>query len=431
MKKIQSIKAREILDSRGNPTVEAELILESGARVTASVPSGASTGTHEAVELRDGDAKRYGGKGVAKACRFVETDIASAVISMDPVDLPKIDAKMIEVDGTENKARLGANAILAVSLAMAKAGALLRGLPLYRHLAALYGVQDLRIPTPLLNIINGGKHADNNLMIQEFMIVPEGAPTFREALRLAAETFHKLKGIIAEKKDSTAVGDEGGFAPRALRNPEEAMEMLLLAIERSGHAGKIRISLDLAATEFFESGKYRLFSGQNPLPASQVIQTLKTWTSTYPIASMEDPLAEDDWDSWKALTKAAGHETLLVGDDLFVTNPKRLERGIKEGTANAILIKPNQIGSVTETAQVVKLAKSKGYATIASHRSGETEDAALAHLAVGLGTEGIKTGSVSRSERLAKYNELLRIEEELGEGKYRGELKIEKTIVRV
>lgn len=431
MKKILSIKGREIIDSRGNPTVEAEIVLEGGIMERASVPSGASTGTHEAVELRDGDAKRFGGKGVTKAVNAISKEIFPAVSSMDVADLPKFDKKMIELDGSENKSRLGANAILAVSFAAAKAGARLAGIPLYKHLASIYGVKDLRIPTPLLNIINGGKHANNNLMIQEFMIVPENAPSFKEALRMAAEIFQKLKSIIASKGDSTAVGDEGGFAPTNIRNPEEAMELLLLALEKTGYTGKVRISLDLAASEFMKDGKYELLKGKPPLEPSEMIETLKSWTASYPIASMEDPLGEDDWANWKAMTtKLSGSGVLLVGDDLFVTNPKRVSRGIQEGVANAVLIKPNQIGSVTETAEVVKMAKAKGYATIASHRSGETEDTILAHLAVGLGTEGIKTGSMSRSERLAKYNELLRIEEELGENVYRGKLSRETAAIR-
>lgn len=419
--KWKTIKAREILDSRGMPTIEVDLYLEDGRLARASVPCGASTGTHEALERRDKNPARFGGRGVRQACESVEKEIAAVLAKTDMAHLPEVDQKLIELDGTPNKARLGANAILAVSLAAAKAGALLKGMPLYRHLGELYGNKTYKIPTPLLNVINGGRHADNNLNVQEFMIVPWGAPTFAEALRMAAETFMHLKTLIAAAGDSCAVGDEGGLAPRLLKEPAEALNLLMEAIAQAGYKGKIGLSLDLAASEFYENGGYRLFKNKPALSVAALMPVFKQWAEAYPMISMEDPMAEDDWEGWRLLT-GAFHQTatLLIGDDLFVTNKERLGRGLKEGVANAILIKPNQIGTLTETAAVVNLAKKNGYGTIASHRSGETEDSVLAHIAVGLGVEGIKTGSVTRSERLAKYNELLRIEEELGAAAYQG-----------
>ncbi|MBI4668877.1 MAG: phosphopyruvate hydratase [Elusimicrobia bacterium] len=428
MNKIATIISREILDSRGNPTVEAELRLSDGRRVLASAPSGASKGVHEALELRDNDAKRFGGLGVLDACAVIKDKIAPVIEDMDPVNLQEIDRHLCSLDGTPNKSSLGANATLAVSLVVAKAGALLRGKPLYLHLADLFGTTPVRLPTPMFNVINGGRHADNNLAVQEFMIVPGATDSFREALREAAEIFKNLKKILTERKDSTAVGDEGGFAPRDLDGPMEAMELLLEAAGRSGHEKNVRLALDLAASEFYDDGGYRLYPAKSPLSYAEMTAELIEWVKRYPVISFEDALGQDDWDGWAYLTKEIkardGHDgfkaPLLVGDDLFVTNPSRLQRGIDSNTATAILIKPNQIGTITETAEVICLAKASGFATIASHRSGETEDAALAHIAAGLGTDGLKTGSVSRSERLAKYNELLRIEEELGPGKYRG-----------
>lgn len=422
---IEKIRAREILDSRGNPTVEAELWASKGLVVRAAVPSGASKGAHEAVELRDQDPKRYRGLGVLKACAAVEEKIAPALKGKDPMNLGEIDRTLLSLDGTPNKSNLGANATLAVSLAVAKAGAAARGLPLYRHLAELFETRLLKIPTPLLNFINGGRHANNGINIQEFMVLPEAAPSFREALRHASEIFSGLKAVLQKRQDSCAVGDEGGFAPLKLSGPEEAMDLLLEAIRQAGYEKSCRISLDLASTEFYSQEGYRLWANKPALNSQQMVTTLASWQSKYHLASLEDPLSEDDWSGWKLLTQQMGKQgPWLIGDDLFVTNPNRLKRGVQEGVANAILVKPNQIGTVTETAEVVRMAREAGYLTVASHRSGETEDAALAHLAVGLGTDGIKTGSVSRSERLAKYNELLRIEEELGAGVYRGPLKL-------
>ncbi len=421
---ISKIGAREILDSRGNPTVEAQAVLQDGRVFLASVPSGASKGTHEAHELRDENKKRYGGLGVQKACRHIEETIWPGMQRIDPCDLQKIDKYLIGCDGRENKTVLGANTTLAVSILMARVGAALSELPLYKHLAKTYAIESsLKIPTPMMNIINGGKHANNNLNIQEFMIVPEDFESFKEALRAASEIFNELKRILKDRKDSIAVGDEGGFAPQTIKNPEEAMDLVLLACEKTGYRKQVNVALDLAASEFFENNQYTLFPKEPAMDSGKIIQTLKSWCANYPIVSLEDPLAEDDWDGWSKLTRdLSENNVLLVGDDLFVTNPKRLRKGIQEKTANAILIKPNQIGTISETAEVVKLAKANGLATIASHRSGDTEDTALAHIAVGLGTDGIKTGSLSRSERLAKYNELLRIEEELGTGKYHGKL---------
>ncbi|MEK7287019.1 MAG: phosphopyruvate hydratase [Elusimicrobiota bacterium] len=424
MVKIEKIKAREILDSRGNPTVEVEIQASGGIFARASVPSGASKGIHEAVELRDEDPHRYGGLGVTKVCRLIEETIQPCLKGKDTVALPDLDQSLIELDGTPNKSRLGANATLAVSLAAAKAGAMARGVPLYRHLAELYGTKKLKIPTPFLNFINGGRHANNGINVQEFMVLPESAPSFKEALRQASEIFAKLKATLAARKDSCAVGDEGGFAPLKLTGPEEAIELLLQSIREAGYANGTRVSLDLAASEFCSERGYELWAGRPPLSAHVIIQTFSAWCSKYSLASLEDPLDQDDWGAWSEMTKALGRPggPWLIGDDIFVTNPERLKRGLNEGVANAILIKPNQIGTISETARVVRMAKDAGYGTVASHRSGETEDPALAHVAVGIGTDGIKTGSVTRSERLAKYNELLRIEEELAPGSYCGAL---------
>lgn len=423
---IRTFVAREILDSRGYPSLEVDVHLDNGLWERASVPSGASKGLHEALELRDRQRERYQGQGLKKACDLVLGKIAPALNHLDPTDLKRIDQTLIELDGTDNKRGLGANTTLAVSLACAKAGARLRDKALYQHLDEIYRVtKQLKIPTPLMNVINGGRHANNNLAIQEFMIVPEQAPSFKEALRMGSETFHALKNIFKNRGDSVAVGDEGGFSPTKIKNPEEAIESLLLAIEQAGHKDKIRVSLDLAASEFCgKDGKYKIFPDKAAVTARGIIDLLKTWTATYPLASLEDSLGQDDWQGWADLTRTLGSAVLLVGDDLFVTNPQRFKRGIDNKIANAILIKPNQIGTITETAQVIALAKQHGYATIASHRSGETEDTALAHIAVGLGTDGIKTGSLSRSERLAKYNELLRIEENLGQDCYVGGLRL-------
>ncbi|MBI4370151.1 MAG: phosphopyruvate hydratase [Elusimicrobia bacterium] len=431
--KIQKIKAREILDSRGNPTVEAEVFLSDASSWRAAVPAGASMGSHEALELRDGDRKRFGGLGVLKACRAIEEKIAPAVSALDPANLPAIDKRMIELDGTLNKSGLGANATLAVSFAMAKAGAHARARPLYCHLQDMYQTSKVLLPVPLFNVINGGRHANNQLTIQEFMLVPGTRGSFREALREACEVFRELKVLIAKRKDSVAVGDEGGFAPGSLKMPREAMDLLMEAIQQAGYAGITRISLDMAASEFYSEKGYGLIAGEPVLSGRAMTSEILSWCRDYPIVSIEDPLFEDDWSNWTHLTKEVGSlshgETknpdgapFLVGDDLFVTNPKRLKRGFDERAANAILIKPNQIGTVTETAEVVRLAREHGYLSIASHRSGETEDVTLAHVAVGLGAQGIKTGSVTRSERLAKYNELLRLEENLGEGHYLGSL---------
>ncbi|MFC1523089.1 phosphopyruvate hydratase [Elusimicrobiota bacterium] len=431
MIKIEKIKSREILDSRGNPTVETEAMLSTGEVLRAAVPSGASTGTYEAVELRDGDKARYGGKGVKKACANITDKLVPAIKNMDPVDLRKIDQKILEIDATKNKSAMGANATLGVSLLMAKCGAFAQKKPLYEHLAQVFGCsKDFQIPTALMNFINGGKHANNGLAIQEFMVVPENTASFAEALRMGSEIFMALKKALAEKGENSAVGDEGGFAPAYIKNPQEALQILLDAISKAKHNNKVRISLDLAANEFLAGKDYELFKGEKAITPGALIKHLKDWTKAYPIASYEDPLSEDDWASWKDMTKElSGTGALLIGDDLFVTNPERFGRGIKEGIATAILIKPNQIGTLSETADVVQMAQKNGYATVVSHRSGETEDAALAHIAVGLGADGIKTGSVSRSERLAKYNELLRIEEKLGGNKYKGALKA-KTAVK-
>jgi len=411
MTTIVEVRAREVLDSRGNPTVEAEVELESGVRGWARVPSGASTGTHEALELRDG-GPRYGGKGVLRAVAHVNDRIAPEIVGMDALDQPGIDRAMIELDGTPNKAALGANAILAVSMATARAAALALGLPLWRYLG---GIDGTVLPVPLMNVINGGVHADNDLDVQEFMLVPLGFSRFSEALRAGVETFHALKKVLKERGYATNVGDEGGFAP-ALKSDEEALELLLLAIEKAGYRpGKeIALALDPAASEFYRDGRYRF--GGRTLSSEELVEVWASWVERYPIVSLEDGLAEDDWSGWRLLAERLGGRIQLVGDDLFVTNPERLARGIRERVANAILIKLNQIGTVSETLETIRLAHRAGWRTVISHRSGETDDPFIADLAVAVNAGQIKTGSASRGERIAKYNQLLRIEEALGEG---------------
>ena len=410
---IATVRAREILDSRGNPTVEVDVILEDGTVGRAAVPSGASTGTREAVELRDGDAARYGGKGVLKAVRNVETVIAPVLQGMDPTQQGQIDARMRALDGTENKSRLGANAILGVSLAVAKAAATAHRLPLYRYLG---GASARLLPVPLMNVLNGGKHADNNVDFQEFMIVPVGAESFADALRMGAETFHALKRILRDRGYSTAVGDEGGFAPN-LKSNVEAVELILQAIEAAGfQPGRdVAVALDPATSELYQEGKYVFYkSDKQPRSSSEMIALWEQWVDQYPIVSIEDGLAEQDWDGWRELTQALGQRVQLVGDDLFVTNPAILREGIARGVANSILIKVNQIGTLSETLEAIETARQAGYTAIISHRSGETEDVTIADLAVATNAGQIKTGSASRTDRLAKYNQLLRIEEELG-----------------
>ncbi len=413
MTRIVRFAAREILDSRGFPTVEVDAVLETGQFGRAAVPSGASTGQHEALELRDRDPARYGGKGVTKAIRHIHEIIAPAIIGKDASQQALIDQTLLALDGTENKAKVGANAILGVSLAVAKAAAASRGLPLYRYLG---GPSATILPVPLMNIINGGAHADNNVDFQEFMIVPVGARSFAEALRVGAETFYTLRRVLAERGYGTAVGDEGGFAPR-LRTNVEALELILEAIARAGYqpGSQIALALDPAASEFFDGGKYvfRKSDGSSR-DAGAMVRFYADWVRQYPIVSIEDGLAEDDWEGWRLLTTELGKTIQLVGDDLFVTNIRRLTRGIDEKAANAILIKPNQVGTVTETLQTMELAKSVGYRTVVSHRSGETEDTTIADLAVATGAGQIKAGSLSRTDRTCKYNQLLRIEEELG-----------------
>ncbi len=413
MSSIVEVIGREVLDSRGNPTVECEVILESGAVGRASVPSGASTGSREAIELRDGDKSRYLGKGVLKAVENVNTEIRDEILGEEATDQAWIDRLMIELDGTDNKARLGANAILAVSMAVAKAAAEETGLPLYRYFGGSCGMM---LPVPMMNVINGGAHANNNLDIQEFMIIPAGAPSFREALRYGAETFHALKKIINSKGMTTAVGDEGGFAP-TLHSHEEAIELILEAVEAAGYkAGEdIFIGLDCASSEFYEDGKYNLKGQGQVLTDDEWIAKLQEWCDKYPIISIEDGMAEGDWEGWAKLTKALGEKVQLVGDDLFVTNTNILKEGIKKGVANSILIKINQIGTLTETFAAIEMAKRARYTAVVSHRSGETEDSTIADIAVGTNAGQIKTGSMSRSDRMAKYNQLLRIEEELGD----------------
>ena len=404
---IEDIWAREILDSRGNPTVEVEVLLDDGTEARAAVPSGASTGTHEALELRDKD-QRYHGKGVLQAVRNVNEIIAPEIVGLDPLWQEEIDAILLELDGTPNKSRLGANAILGVSLAVCKAAAASLGLPLFKYLA---GARSGRMPIPFMNVINGGAHADSGLAIQEFMIVPIGAPAFAEALRYGAEVFHTLRKLLKAEGHSVAVGDEGGFAPK-LPSDEEAIKFLVRAIEESGYEpGKhVALALDCAATSFFDPHReiYRLDGEKS---AQELVELYEEWVKRYPIVSIEDGLAEEDWDGWAKLTERLGQRIQLVGDDIFVTNPERLRRGIRQKVANAILIKLNQIGTVTETLETMEIAQKAGYGCIISHRSGETEDVSIAHFAVGTGCGQIKTGSLSRSERVAKYNELLRIED--------------------
>ncbi len=422
MSKITDVQAREILDSRGNPTVEVDVVLDSGEKGRAAVPSGASTGTREAVELRDGDKKRFLGKGVLKAVENVNKIIASELIGKNPKKQKEIDSLMIKLDGTENKAKLGANAILGVSLAVAKAAAQEEGISIYKYLG---GKEAVRLPIPFLNILNGGKHADNNVDIQEFMVAPIGAPSFKEALRYAAEVYHTLKGILKSKGLSTSVGDEGGFAPNLSRN-EEAIEVIIAAIDKAGYKpGKdIAIVLDPAASEFYQDGKYLLKADNKSLSSEEMVDYYAGLVSKYPIISIEDGLAENDWEGWKILTKKLGNKIQLVGDDIFVTNPKILAEGIKQGIANAVLIKLNQIGTLTETLETVDMAKKAGYTCMFSHRSGETEDPFLSDVTVATNAGQLKTGAPARSERLAKYNQLLRIEEELGsKAVFKGTLK--------
>jgi enolase len=409
--KIDTVHARQILDSRGNPTVEVEVALASGARGRAAVPSGASTGKFEAVELRDGDAAAYLGKGVLEAVANVEREIGPALAGADAADQAAVDRFLLELDGTPNKARLGANAVLGVSLAVAKAAALEAGVPLYRRLG---GDEAHVLPVPLMNVVNGGAHAQNSLDLQEFMVVPAGAESFSEALRIGAETFHRLKELLSERGLATSVGDEGGFAPD-LPSSEEAIAVVLEAAERAGHAEKVAIALDPATTELYEGGRYRLPGEGLDLDADGMVSLWEELCGRYPIVSVEDGLAEDDWDGWKTLTERLGDRTQLVGDDLFVTNVERFRRGIDSGIANAILVKVNQIGTLTETLEAIELARSSGYAAVISHRSGETEDTTIADLAVATGVGQIKTGAPSRTDRVAKYNQLLRIEEELGD----------------
>ncbi|ANU65542.1 phosphopyruvate hydratase [Turicimonas muris] len=413
MSAIVEVLGREVLDSRGNPTVEAEVVLESGAFGRASVPSGASTGSREAIELRDGDKSRYLGKGVLNAVANVNGEIRDELIGEEGTDQALIDQIMIELDGTDNKSRLGANAILAVSMAVAKAAAEEAGLPLYRYFGGTYATT---LPVPMMNVINGGAHANNNLDIQEFMIIPAGAPSFKEALRYGAEIFHTLKKIINGKGMTTAVGDEGGFAP-TLHSHEEAIELIVDAIEQAGYVpGKdVFIGLDCASSEFYEDGVYNLKGQGQTLTDDEWIAKLQEWCDKYPIISIEDGMAEGDWEGWAKLTKALGDKVQLVGDDLFVTNTKILKEGIKKSTANSILIKINQIGTLTETFAAIEMAKRARYTAVVSHRSGETEDSTIADIAVGTNAGQIKTGSMSRSDRMAKYNQLLRIEDELGD----------------
>jgi enolase len=413
MTAIVDVHARQILDSRGNPTVEVDVTLEDGSMGRAAVPSGASTGAHEAVELRDGDKSRWGGKGVSRAVQSVNGEIAEAVVGMDAEDQASLDAEMIALDGTENKGRLGANAILGVSLASAKAAADALGLPLYRYVG---GVDANLLPVPMMNIVNGGVHADNGLDFQEFMVMPVGAPTFAEALRCGAEIFHALKSALHGAGLSTSVGDEGGFAP-AINTPREAIDFILRAIDSAGYkAGDdVVLAMDPAATEFFRDGRYDIKGDGKSLSPAEMADYYVDLASNYPIASIEDGMAEDDAEGWKALTEKLGDRVQLVGDDAFVTNVKRLQWGIDHGIANSILIKVNQIGTLTETIETVRLAQTNAYTTVMSHRSGETEDSTIADLAVALSCGQIKTGSLARSDRTAKYNQLLRIEEELGD----------------
>ena len=413
MSAIVDVIAREILDSRGNPTVEADVVLESGATGRAAVPSGASTGSREAIELRDGDASRYLGKGVQKAVEYVNTEICEALLGLDGEEQTRIDRVLIDLDGTDNKSRLGANAMLAVSCAVAKASAEDVGLPLYRYFG---GAGPMSLPVPLMNVINGGAHANNSVDLQEFMIVPVGAPSFKEALRWGAEVFHRLKKLIDSKGWPTQVGDEGGFAPD-LKSNEEALTLLMQAIESAGYkpGEQIALALDCAASEFYKDGKYHLEGEGRSLTSAELTDLWADWASRYPIVSIEDGMAEGDWDGWKLLTDKLGKQVQIVGDDLFVTNTNILCEGIKKGVANSILIKINQIGTLSETFAAIEMAKCAGYTNIISHRSGETEDSLIADLAVGTNAGQIKTGSLSRSDRMAKYNQLIRIEEDLGD----------------
>jgi enolase len=413
MSAIVDIIAREILDSRGNPTVEADVVLESGATGRAAVPSGASTGSREAIELRDGDANRYFGKGVLKAVEYVNTEIAEALLGLDGEEQTRIDHILCELDGTENKSRLGANAMLAVSCAVAKASAEDAGLPLYRYFG---GAGPMSLPVPLMNVINGGAHANNSVDLQEFMIVPVGAPSFKEALRWGAEVFHTLKKIIGNKGWPTQVGDEGGFAPD-LKSNEEALMLLMQAIETAGYkpGEQIALALDCAASEFYKDGKYVLAGENRSLSNVELTDLWADWAARYPIISIEDGMAEGDWHGWKMLTDRLGKKVQLVGDDVFVTNPKILREGIQKGIANSILVKINQIGTLSETFAAIEMAKRAAYSNVISHRSGETEDSLIADLAVGTNAGQIKTGSLSRSDRTAKYNQLIRIEEDLGD----------------
>jgi len=429
MSKIISVKAREILDSRGNPTVEVDLTTEEGM-FRAAVPSGASTGAYEALELRDGDKKRYGGKGVLKAVDNVNKRIAPLVIGMDPTKQAELDNKMLKADGTETKSNFGANAILAVSMAACRAGAAAKKMPLYKHIAELAGVKEFVLPVPSFNVINGGAHAGNKLAMQEFMILPVGAGSFKEALRMGAETYHALKAVIKEKygQDAVNVGDEGGFAPN-IQDNKEGLELLKTAIEKAGYKGKVRIGMDVAASEFYMDGKYDLdFKNQGAKKDSRMIKTgdemvllYKDFVKGYNLISIEDPFDQDDWASYKKLTDAVGKDVQIVGDDMLVTNPKRIEKAIAGKNCNALLLKVNQIGTVTESIEACTMARKAGWAVMVSHRSGETEDTFIADLVVGLKTGQIKTGAPCRSERLAKYNQLMRIEEELaGKCRYAG-----------
>ena len=413
MSAIVDIVGREIMDSRGNPTVECDVLLESGVMGRAAVPSGASTGSREAVELRDGDSKRYFGKGVMQACENINTEISEAIMGLDASEQAFLDHTLIDLDGTDNKARLGANATLAVSMAVAKAAAEESGLPLYRYFG---GSGAMQMPVPMMNVINGGAHADNNLDLQEFMIIPVGATSFRESIRYGAEVFHTLKKILHDKKLTTAVGDEGGFAP-SVENHEAAIKLILQAIEQAGYepGTQIALGLDCAASEFYKDGKYHLSGEGLSLSSSDFTNLLASWCDKYPIISIEDGMAENDWDGWATLTHALGKKVQLVGDDLFVTNTKILKEGIQKNIANSILIKINQIGTLTETFAAIEMAKRAGYTAVISHRSGETEDSTIADIAVGCNALQIKTGSMSRSDRMAKYNQLLRIEEDLGD----------------
>ena len=414
---IRTVVAREVLDSRGNPTVEADVVLENGTRGRAIVPSGASTGAHEATELRDGDKQRFTGKGVLRAVENVNNIIAPALVGEDVFQQRAIDHILINLDGSENKMRLGANAILSVSMAAARAGAAALDIPLYRYIG---GTNACILPVPMMNILNGGAHADNNVDPQEFMIVPAGAKSFSEGLRMGVETFHSLKSVLKKKGYATSVGDEGGFAPN-LKSSEEALDVIVEAIEKAGYkpGSQIYLALDVAASEFYEEGKYHFKKSSGArLAAEQMVQLYEKWIGQYPIVSIEDGMAEDDWKGWVALTEAIGEKIQLVGDDIFVTNSKRLQKGIADGVANSILIKLNQVGTLSETMDTIELAKTDSYTTVISHRSGETEDAFIADLAVASNAGQIKTGSASRTDRIAKYNQLLRIEEELGDSAY-------------